>query len=85
MSALTLNAAKDLKSSKMHTECSLLSDMPTNFGNLQHLLTNSMLTVNFTYSVTLLCYAWYAFFQALLQVTVWVLFYFFMSKILNVF
>lgn len=28
--------------------------MPTNLGNLQHLLTDSMLTVNFTYLLTLL-------------------------------
>jgi len=47
----------------MQSECSLLSDVPANFGNLQHLLTDSMLTVNFTYSVTLLCYTWYAFFS----------------------
>lgn len=61
MSAPTLGAAKDSRSSKMPSKCPLLADKPANFGNLQLLLAASMFTVNFTCSVTFLCCARRAF------------------------
>lgn len=84
MSTLTLNAAKDFKSSKTRSKYSLLSDMPTNLGNLQHLLTDSMLTVNFTYPVTLLLCMVCIYFRSCCSLLYrFFLIFFFTSKMLN--